>query len=225
MLISGLDRSLPSPYSAPSRVQQNAYLSHERLDISYQDAAGGSFSLSIQTDVLYSSVTYDRGGRMDNRTGSLTKDLEEALRDARGAVHGFKHLLHRLAKALGAGETDSPSAASPSGSSLGVVATSETVTIQMNDVDPDYWSVEKTAGRLADFAVALYRGGDRGAHAQQMEKAMEEGYRQAARAFGGTLPDIARQTVEAAKRLLADWVKGAQSEAVVSPAHQLDLAA
>jgi hypothetical protein len=230
MQINSLNQS-PVLSSNSLRVQEIAYQSHEKLEIAYQDANGQAFNLSIERDVSYYSATYDRGGQMGNRPDALRKDLLETLRDAEGAVRGFRRLLHRLLRAVDKtyGDSFAGSEASDSiagGSSQVVSVSQQALSISMSAVDPDYWSVDKTAGRIADFAVSLYSGGDRQAHRNKMEKAMEEGYRQAADAFRGQLPDIARKTIEAARKLLSDWARSAKDQAVVAPpAQRLDLAA
>jgi hypothetical protein len=217
--------SFPGPSYAATPLQETAYQSHEKLDVSYQDASGRAFNLSIETDVSYYSATYDRSGSLGNRPDSLHRDLLQARGDADGAVRGFRRHLHRLLRAVDRERGDSASGAPPQ-KSVEVSAVSASVAIRMDVVDPEYWSVDNTAGRLKDFALSLYGGGDRQAHVDRMTKAMEEGYRQAAGAFGGKLPEIARQTLDAAQKMLSDWAKGGQADAPPSaPTQQLDLAA
>lgn len=127
-------------------------------------------------------------------------------------MQGFRQLLHRLLKtvdkAYGAAFPNAENAGNSTQQQSGAAAAFESTTVQMDVADTDDWSVEKTAGRLKDFALSLYQGGPRQAHLEKMTKAMEEGYRQAAEAFGGKLPEIARRTLDAARALLADWAKG-----------------
>jgi hypothetical protein len=94
----------------------------------------------------------------------------------------------------------------------------DTIQIDMNQIDTEYWSVENTAGRLVDFAKSLYaNGGDRQEHVEKMITGMEQGYGEAKTAFGGFLPDIGRQTVNLAKEMLAQWAKEG-GEAATPPA-------
>ncbi len=66
-----------------------------------------------------------------------------------------------------------------------------------------YWGVKQTSDRLVEMAKAL-SGGDPD-KADAMIAAMEKGFKQATKAFGGNLPDITRQTVDAATQKLNDW--------------------
>ena len=66
-----------------------------------------------------------------------------------------------------------------------------------------YWGVKQTSDRLVEMAKAL-SGGDSD-KADAMIAAMEKGFKQATKAFGGNLPDITRQTVDAATQKLNDW--------------------
>lgn len=201
--------------------REDAAARRERSEVSYQDpGTGQAFRLSLDREVSAYAATYDRSGSIgvgpEARNREL-RDLHEALRESGIAVQGFRRLLHGLLRAAGTDLPSSLGAALPEGVAFServeVLAVSETVTLRMDVVDPAYWSVENTAGRLRDFAVSLYPGGSRAAHVEEMARAMEQGYREAARAFGGTLPDIARQTVDAARALLSEWADRAEEPA------------
>lgn len=72
------------------------------------------------------------------------------------------------------------------------------------DVAEDgYWGVEQTSDRFVEFAKAL-TGGDP-SKADEMIKAMEKGFEQAEKAWGGKLPDICSQTIAAAKEKMNQW--------------------
>lgn len=66
-----------------------------------------------------------------------------------------------------------------------------------------YWGVEQTSNRLVEMAKAL-SGGDP-SKADMMINAMEKGFKQATKAFGSDLPDICRQTVDAATEKMNEW--------------------
>ena len=66
-----------------------------------------------------------------------------------------------------------------------------------------YWGVKQTSERLLNFAKAL-TGGDP-SRAEEMRSAFVKGYEAAAKAMGGTLPDIAAQTYDATMKLFDDW--------------------
>lgn len=74
---------------------------------------------------------------------------------------------------------------------------------QKDIADDGYWGVEQTSDRLVEMAQAL-SGGD-ATKADQMINAIKKGYDQAAKAWGGELPDICQKTVDAATEKLNKW--------------------
>ena len=72
------------------------------------------------------------------------------------------------------------------------------------DISEDgYWGVKQTSQRLFDFASAL--AGDDVEKMKKMQGAMEEGYKAATKAWGKELPDISKQTIDAANKLFEDY--------------------
>ncbi len=70
-----------------------------------------------------------------------------------------------------------------------------------------YWGVEQTSKRIFDFAQAL-TGGDAD-KAEEMFGYVMKGYEAAEKAWGGELPDIAKETLNATKALFDDWKNSA----------------
>lgn len=80
----------------------------------------------------------------------------------------------------------------------------ETKAQAKKDISEDgYWGVKETSKRLFDFASAL--AGDDVEKMHAMEKAMNKGFKQATKSWGRELPDISKQTLEAATKLFADY--------------------
>lgn len=77
--------------------------------------------------------------------------------------------------------------------------------------DDGYWGVEQTSERLFSFAKAL--AGNDPAYADTMLEALQKGYDDAAKAWGGELPEICQKTLEAAQKKINDWKEGKTSEA------------
>lgn len=66
-----------------------------------------------------------------------------------------------------------------------------------------YWGVKQTSQRLFDFASAL--AGDDPEKMKEMQAAMEKGFKKAEKAWGGKLPDICQETINAANKLFDDY--------------------
>lgn len=72
------------------------------------------------------------------------------------------------------------------------------------DVAEDgYWGVKQTSDRFVEFAKAL-TGGDP-SKADKMIEAIEKGFEQATKAWGGKLPDICSETIKVTKEKLTAW--------------------
>ena len=72
------------------------------------------------------------------------------------------------------------------------------------DVSEDgYWGVKQTAQRLFDFASAL--AGDDPEKMKEMQKAMEQGFKEATGAWGDDLPEICQETLGAANKMFEDY--------------------
>ena len=72
------------------------------------------------------------------------------------------------------------------------------------DISQDgYWGVEQTSERLVSFAKAL--AGNDPEKAEEMIAAVEEGFKQATKAWGDELPGICQDTLEATRQKLTDW--------------------
>ena len=72
------------------------------------------------------------------------------------------------------------------------------------DVSEDgYWGVKQTAQRLFDFASAL--AGDDPEKMKEMQAAMEKGFKEATGAWGDELPEICKDTLDAANKMFDEY--------------------
>lgn len=79
------------------------------------------------------------------------------------------------------------------------------------DVSEDgYWGVKQTSQRMFDFASAL--AGDDVEKMKEMQKAVEEGYKLAEKAWGGELPEISKNTLDATNKLFEEYYKSKEVE-------------
>jgi len=68
-----------------------------------------------------------------------------------------------------------------------------------------YFGVEKTSDRIVDFAINAF--GQDPAKLDEMKKAIDQGFQDAQKTFGGTLPDISQQTYDAIMQKLDDFAQ------------------
>lgn len=76
---------------------------------------------------------------------------------------------------------------------------------QADIAEDGYYGVKKTSERMFEFAMAL-TGGDVD-KMKEMQSAVEKGYKQAEKTWGGNLPDISKQTLDATNQLFEDYYK------------------
>jgi hypothetical protein len=75
-----------------------------------------------------------------------------------------------------------------------------------------YYSVDETAKRILNFAVAL-SGGDP-SKVDMLEKAALQGFAQAEKMWGGELPEISKKTLEAVQNGFEEWRKAGSASAI-----------
>lgn len=76
---------------------------------------------------------------------------------------------------------------------------------QADIAEDGYYGVKKTSERMFEFAMAL-TGGDVD-KMKEMQSAVEKGYKQAEKTWGGNLPDISKQTLDATNQLFENYYK------------------
>ena len=74
---------------------------------------------------------------------------------------------------------------------------------QADIAEDGYWGVNQTSQRLFDFASAL--AGDDVEKMKEMQAAMKKGFEKAEKTWGSALPDISKQTMDAANKLFDDY--------------------
>ena len=81
---------------------------------------------------------------------------------------------------------------------------------QKEIADDGYWGVEQTSERMFSFAKAL--SGNDPSKADSMIEALEKGYNEATKQWGGELPELCQRTFEETKKKLTEWRDAANEE-------------
>ena len=74
---------------------------------------------------------------------------------------------------------------------------------QADIAEDGYYGVKQTSERMFQFAMAL--AGDDVDKMKEMQEAMQKGYKQAEKTWGGELPEICQKTMDAANKLFEDY--------------------
>lgn len=101
------------------------------------------------------------------------------------------------------------------------IASGDMATINLKDISPDqaqelisedgYWGVEKTSGRIVDFAIS-FAGGDP-EKLEEIKAGINKGFELALNALGGALPEISQKTYDVIMEKLDSWAQGFEDEA------------
>lgn len=81
---------------------------------------------------------------------------------------------------------------------------------QANVADDGYWGVEATANRILDFAKAI-SGGDP-AKIATLKNAVQKGFSEAGKVWGGNLPEISHKTLAKIMEGFDEWEKSSKAE-------------
>ena len=182
-----------------------------------------SDAVSKTADKAYSgeSATYEKGSIEPKATYSINKMSKEERAalvnqlkaDAEQRQSQFLDIVRKTisgqAGAFGKANDDSIWRTLASGNFTVDAATKAQA---QKDIGEDgYWGVRQTSQRLFDFASAL--AGDDPEKMKKMQEAMEKGFKQATKSWGGKLPGISQDTLAAANKLFDDYYnsKGVQT--------------
>ncbi len=182
-----------------------------------------SDAVSKTADKAYSgeSATYEKGSIEPKATYSINKMSKEERAalvnqlkaDAEQRQSQFLDIVRKTisgqAGAFGKANDDSIWRTLASGNFTVDAATKAQA---QKDIGEDgYWGVKQTSQRLFDFASAL--AGDDVDKMKEMQAAMEKGFKQATKSWGGKLPGISQDTLAAANKLFDDYYnsKGVQT--------------
>ena len=196
--------------------QQTGYTTKVDKNTSNSDA------VSKTADKAYSgeSATYEKGSIEPKATYSINKMSKEERAalvnqlkaDAEQRQSQFLDIVRKTisgqAGAFGKANDDSIWRTLASGNFTVDAATKAQA---QKDIGEDgYWGVKQTSQRLFDFASAL--AGDDPEKMKKMQEAMEKGFKQATKSWGGKLPGISQDTLAAANKLFDDYYnsKGVQ---------------
>jgi hypothetical protein len=158
------------------------------------------------------AATYEKNSEPKKVTYKQdTATLEQLKSDAERRTSQLRDLVEKMM--LSQGKTFNESEMYSYLRSDDLKADPETIKQAQGDIaENGYWGVNQTSDRLVSFAKAL-TGGDPD-KIDEMISAIQEGFNQATKAWGGDLPDISKKTLDATMEKLEKWRSEATNSSV-----------
>ena len=225
MQISTVSNPVSPAYgnTALSQMQINrtetSYTRHENIDIYYQNG-DTSVQLSLNSYIEYHESTYTAEGIvLQPEMNSLQLSGEIETIDTKSLLIVKEQYLDIIRKKVeylldqliqnSKGSSNSAVSQSADRSSLysssiryeymlyseSTLFLSQTSAPDSDIAVTDYFSPEKTTGRIVNFALSFYSGGDRTEFAAMVKDAVMKGFQEAGVALGGYLPPEAQETL------------------------------
>ncbi len=151
------------------------------------------------------AVVYEKSSRNENKKvyqrDSAT--VERLLEEADRRTQSLRDLVERMLLKQGETFTDGTNIYSLLREGKVQVDPETRAQAQKDIAEDGYWGVKQTSERLVSFAKAL-TGGDP-SKADTMIEAVQKGFEEATKAWGGELPEICRNTMDEALSQLKKW--------------------
>lgn len=164
-----------------------------------------------------SGVTYEASKKEDSSSTKKTYKKDSAtintlMNDLKQREQQMKDLVEKTLMKQGQTLSKSQSIFDVLKSGKVTFAADDIMQAKKDVAEDGYWGVEQTSERLYSFAYAL-TGGDP-SKADKMMSAIEKGFSQATKSWGGELPSISKDTLEATREKIQAWKDGSNAENV-----------
>lgn len=165
-------------------------------------ADAGKQSASLITDV------YDKSKNKNYKIDYDTIDQIKSQSDVQ--LESFRELVRKLLLKQSGTAQEAGLAQSPENPMVDIDAETRAAAQELVSED-GYFGVKKTSERLLSFAKAV--AGDDPDKIEKMRKAVEKGFKEAEKLWGGELPEISKQTYDAVMKGFDEWSASATSVA------------
>jgi gas vesicle protein len=129
------------------------------------------------------------------------KRVEQLKKEADNALRPLRQMVENLLKDQGIAFKDASLKANE-GKMIQIDDATRAEAQRLVSDDGEY-GVEQTSNRLLEFAKAI--SGDDKTKFDQLKSAIEEGFSEAKKAWGGELPDICQKTIDSTLEKLDKW--------------------
>jgi len=159
------------------------------------------------------AAVYEKSNTKEKQNKIYKRDsdtVERMMADAEKSAQNLRDLVEKMLLKQGQTFNDSTDIYSLLREGK-VKVDSETSAQAQRDIAEDgYWGINQTSDRLVSFAKAL-TGGDP-SKVDEMIKAVKKGFELATKAWGGELPEISKNTLDAAISKMEAWRDSDQSD-------------
>lgn len=163
-------------------------------------ADAGKQAASLITDV------YDKSKNKNYKIDYDTIDQIKSQSDVQ--LESFRELVRKLLLKQSGTAQEADMAQSPENPMVDIDAETRAAAQELVSED-GYFGVKKTSERLLSFAKAV--AGDDPDKIEKMRSAVEQGFKEAEKLWGGELPEISKQTYDAVMKGFDEWSASATS--------------
>lgn len=167
-----------------------------------------------ETAAVYEKSEQTTGSKKVYKTDSAT--VERMIAEAEKRQESLRSLIQKMMAKQGQTFTDATDIYSLLREGKVAVDPETRAQAQKDIAEDGYWGVEQTSERILSFAKAL--SGSDPTKADGLITAVKKGFEEAAKAWGGELPDICKRTYDTAIKKLEAWRDGKDSDTGMSNA-------
>ena len=191
MSVNGINTSTP------------AYQKYDTSNKTKENAASKAASDSSASNDNASAAVYEASSDSSTYNVKNSAFIEQLKADSENRIAQMQSLVQKMFEKQGIviSSTDDMWKALASGN---FTADADTIAQAKKDISEDgYWGVSQTSDRIFSFASAL-AGGDE-TQMKKMKAAVEDGFKEATKAWGKDLPGISTDTYDATMKKFDDW--------------------
>lgn len=174
-----------------------------------KDNSSGTYSKPVATSVPEEASTIDNTGNKKQISEINAKEINRLWKEANRATQNLRNMVEELLKSQGLTFKDALSGEEE------LVVDEETRAAAAAAISEDgEFGVKAVSDRIVEFAKAV--SNDNPEMYDELMSAIDEGFDQAEKAFGGELPEISKKTREEINKKMEQWKNEKSSTAEVS---------
>ncbi|MBE5853029.1 MAG: hypothetical protein E7299_08830 [Lachnospiraceae bacterium] len=191
-------------YSKQAKAAEETKTEAASTGVTVEFSSEGKEAAKTATD----TVKVTRAEEIANETGKMTKSQRASLaQQLKADQENRKSQLISMVESMLSGQTTRYAQANNIWDILRTgnftVDAATKAQAQADIAEDGYYGVKQTSERMFKFAMSL--AGDDVDKMKEMQEAMQKGFKQAEKTWGGELPEISKKTMDAANKLFEDY--------------------